>query len=267
MTEGPLAGAETKLARAREHLKRLRSESTRFLEGDPYRIVVDFDAKSGWYFIKARIVEQAPVELSVTVGEFAYECVSALNHAVWQLAARKRGRLKIEGKKLRDQIQFPVAYSRERFMEKGIIKQGHVSQAAVAVIHELQPYYRFNGKARAKTHSLSLLKALADSDKHRVLAPRLGSLDLGPLIVGWDPVAGEPRQRYFPRKHRTLDDGTKLMQIRFGVGNAQANVHVQGDLSPEIAFGTGEFLIGLGHLDNAAAYMDTALRKLGTLFT
>jgi hypothetical protein len=266
VTERPLEGAEVKLRRAREHLERLGTESADFLESDPYRVVVEFDSKSGWYLVKARIIEHAPIEMSVTVGEFAYECISALNHIVWQLAARKRGRRKIEGKQLREQIQFPVATSSERFLEKGLVKNGHVSKAALTVIGELQPYFRWNGEARAKSHSLWVLKELADADKHRVPAPRWGSLDLGNLSLAWDPNAAEPRSWPVPRRLRTLNDGACLQRVRFGVGNDIANVHVEGDPAPEITFGTADFLVGPRDLAAANFYMGRALGKLGALF-
>jgi hypothetical protein len=266
MADDPLAACRAKLTRAREHLKRLRTESARFLKTDPYRLVVDFDAQSGWYFVKARIVEEAPVELSVTVGEFAYECVSALNHAAWQLAGRKRGRVKIESQKLREQIQFPVALSRESFKQKALIKHRHVSKAAVAVINELQPCYRFDALPRAKMHPLAILKQLADSDKHRVVAPTWGSIDLGKLMVRWDPSASEPESQHFPRKYRTLGNDAKVMKVRFGIGNDIANVYVDGDLAPEIAFGAGDFLVGPRDLDHASGYMGRAIDRLATLF-
>lgn len=264
MIEAPLAGAEVKLNRAREHLKRLRSESAEFLEGDPYRLIVEFDPKSGWHFVKARIVEEAPVELGVTVGEFAYECISALNHVAWQLAARKRGRIAVE--KIKREVQFPVALSPQAFEKEPLIARGHISKAAVAVLHELQPYHRFNGVTRATTHSLALLKELADSDKHRVLAPRWGSLDLGKLRLGWTGAADSPEGGPYRRKYKTVGDGARLMRIRFAVGNDEAKVYVDGDLAPEIAFGAGGFLLGTGHLDSAIGYMGRAMQRLATLF-
>ncbi len=267
MADRPLEGAEAKLGRAREHLQRLSRESAEFLKDDPYRVVADFNAQTGWWVVKARIIEHAPVELSVTVGEFAYECISALNHIAWKLAARKRGSRKVEGKKLREQIQYPIALTPSDFPNKALIRGAHVSKAAVAILSELQPYHRWNGAARAKSHSLWVLKEIADSDKHRVVAPRWGSLDLAKLRVIWDEkVAKEPRGRYIPRSRRTLRDGAQLQWIRFGVGNDKANVRVEGDPSPEIAFGAGDFLVSPRELDNALAYTDRAIKRLAMLF-
>jgi hypothetical protein len=262
--ERPLEGVEAKIDRAGEHLERVRDDSRRFFEREPYRVTVDLEPETGWYVAHVRIKEQPPIALSVIVGEFAYECISALNHAVWQLASRKRGRIKVEG--IKEQIQFPIALSPSRFAEKGLIKNGHVSKKAVAVISELQAYQGWRGEAGAETHPLSVLKELADSDKHRVLAPQLGSVDFGKLTWEWNPGARDPEEIDHLRRGQSLDDGTQLKRIRFRVGNDKAKVHVDGDLSPEIAFGAGEWAIHIRNLESGLVNMKRCLNRLATLF-
>lgn len=267
MPEPPLAGIEAKLQRAGEHVERLQADVRQFLEREPYRVTVDFEPEIDWHIAKTRIVEQPPLSLSVIFGEFAYECISALNHAVWQLAARKRGRIKVEA--IKDEIQFPVALSPESFKRKGLIKLCHVSQAAVAIIEELQPYNRWN-RLQGAEHPLALLKAAADADKHRVLAPSWGSVALRNLEWVLDPGPGDPVRevvgRFIVSRDATLDDGTKAMGIRFDVANDQAKVRMEGDLAPEIALGAGEYMVSLLDIQHLALFMNRCLDRLGTLF-
>ncbi len=265
--ERPLDGVEAKLQRAGEHLERLEADARTFLEREPYRVAVDYDAKIDHHVGKARIIEEPPLTLSVTVGEFAYECISALNHAVWQLAARKRGRHKVEA--IKRQVELPVALSRQRFLEKPVIKHRHVSKAAITVLDELQPYHRWRGFEGAR-HPLWLLKEMSDSDKHRVLAPRWGSIGIRGLKWVLDRSPDDPprtlRSRWIIRPDSTLEDGTNVMGIQFDIANEQAKVRVEGDLSPEISLGAGEYMVTLRDIRLLALFMNRCLERLSTLF-
>ncbi len=265
--ERPLEGVEAKLERAREHSERLQADALAFSKRDPYRVTVEFDPETDWHIAKAWIIEEPPLALSVIFGEFAYECISALNHAVWQLAARKRGRSKVEA--IKREVQFPVALTPERFAKEPVIQRRHVSKATVAVLDGLQPYHRF-GALVGSEHPLALLKAAADADKHRVLAPRWGSVRLQDLEWVLNPSPGDPvRQvveRFIVPRDQTLEDGAKVMGIRFDPANDQAKVDVQGDLAPEIALGAGDFMVSLGELRYLQTYAARCLDRLRTLF-
>ncbi|HST34930.1 MAG TPA: hypothetical protein VLJ80_15575 [Solirubrobacteraceae bacterium] len=265
--ERPLAGVEAKLERAREHVERLEADALAFVERDPYRITVEYDVESDWHIAKAWIIEEPPLALSVVFGEFAYECVSALNHAIWQLAARKRGRSKVEA--IKREVQFPVALTPKRFLKEPVIQHRHVSKAAIAVLNELQPYKRF-GALVGSEHPLALLKAAADTDKHRVLAPRWGSVRLQDIHWVLNPSRSDPSRktigRFIVPRNQTLEDGTNVMGIRFDSANAQAKVDVEGDLAPDIALGAGEFMVSLRDIRYFSEYMSLCLKRLATLF-
>jgi hypothetical protein len=259
--EDPLEGTKAKLERAREHLQALHRESRDFLDGEPYLFPVDYETEGGCYVVRAKIVRQPPIKLAVLVGEFAYECISALNHAVWQLAARKRGRHKITG--IKREVQFPVALAPHLFEQEAVISRKHVSTEVIAVLNELQPYSAPH--IAPEHHSLTALKDIADADKHRVLVSRFAEVQLGGLALEWGPVSSQPEILDPPIPENLLDDGTEITRLRFA-GGEQPEVHVTGDPTPAILFGAGDFSVAIRDLDNASAFMQRAVSRLSSLF-
>lgn len=265
MADHPLDGAEAKVARAWEHRKALRAEISRFLKTDPYPVVVDLDPQTGWHVARLRVLKEPPLLFSIIAGEMAYEYVSALNHLVWELAARKLGRKKVW--KYRMGIQFPIAASPESFLKPVLVRKQYVSKRALAIIESLQPYNGRDGLPGAQSHSLLLLKNVADSDKHRILAPRLTRITIGDLEFEWDrSVASGPEVEPLLQPGQGLYDGTELERIRFSSGNDQANVRVDRQLPIDILLGSGEWALTLGDFGNAHAAMHRALRHLEPLF-
>jgi hypothetical protein len=259
--EDPLEGTKAKLERADEHLQALHTESKRFLKRKPYAFTVDFESEAGWYVVRSQIIEQPPIKLAVLVGEVAYECISALNHAVWQLAARKRGRHKVE--EIRREIQFPVALTPGKFREEPVIRKKHISAAAITVLDELQPH---DAKHRPPNqHSLFVLKEIADADKHRVLVSRFAEVRLGGLKLDWSNASSDPEIIDAPISGKWLEDGTELTRLRFA-GENKPEVRVTGDPAPAILFGTREFSVAIRDLNTATAYMRHAVERLTSLF-
>jgi hypothetical protein len=134
---------------------------------------------------------------------------------------------------------------------------------------ELQPYQRWQ-LFEGTSHPLALLKEAADSDKHRVLAPTWGSVALRNLEWVLDPSPADPVReaigRFIVSSDQTLDDGTKVMGIRFDVANDQAKVRMQGDLTPEISLGAGEYMVTLRDVRLLERFMAFCRDRLGTLF-
>jgi hypothetical protein len=106
-----LKAAEAKLRHAFEDLHALRTNRAAFLKACADPLTVEFDRGSGWWIAKIGVVEEPPPDLSVLVGDIAYQCLSAFNHIVWELAARKIGRRRITDKRIREHVQVPVAHS------------------------------------------------------------------------------------------------------------------------------------------------------------
>jgi hypothetical protein len=256
---------EAKMRRAREHHQALGSEIAAFIKRNPYRVAVEFEPQSGWHIAYLRVIEEPPLHISVLAGEFAYQCVSALNHIVWELAARKLGRKRVFDYK--NGIQFPVTSSKEWFHKQALVHKGYVSRASLAVIEELQPYKGRHGMASISRDSLWLIKDIADSDKHRVLVPRFSQLILEDLRFVWDEEAasGPTIEPILKPGHR-LNDGTHLARIRFATGNSEANVRMDNEPATDVLLGSRDWMLTVRELRNAIAYMNTAIRKLSKLF-
>src|SRR5947208_11116777 len=89
-------------------------------------------------------------------------------------------------KRIRGNVQFPVAQSPAHFGQAAIVHHRHVSKPALAVFERLQPYKGHHGPLGPPQHPLSLLKEIADADKHRVLAMSFGHVALDRIPFLWD---------------------------------------------------------------------------------
>jgi hypothetical protein len=267
MAEHPLDGVRSKIERAWAHRKQLRAEIKAFEKSQPYTIVATHGDKPGEYLARLRVAAEPPIRLSVLAGEMAYEYISALNHVAWGVAGRNRGKTKAWNKRM--SIQFPMDLDTAGFGKQAIVKQRLVSQRALRIMSELQPYTGHEGQKDARKHTLWLMKDLADSDKHRVLAPRVSSLTLREWEYGWDNLRrGEkftitkvlkPGQRLY--------DGKLLGRLEFPDGVERKKVEVQhADIPTDVYFETEKCILHLNDFGNAHAFMHHALDQLAPLF-
>ncbi len=267
MAEHPLDGARSKIERAWAHRKQLRAEIKAFEESRPYSIIARPGERSGEYLACLLAAAEPPIRLSVIAGEMAYEYISALNHVAWVLAARKLGKKKAWEKRL--SIQFPITREPADFCKQGIIKKRLVSRQAVRVMGELQPYSGRDGEKGARMHSLWLMKELADSDKHRVLVPRVSSLTLREWEYRWDNLhRGEKFTiKKVLKPGQRLQDGMVLGRLEFPDGAERENVEVRhADIPTDVYFETEEYMLNLSDFGNAHAFMHRAVEELSPLF-
>jgi hypothetical protein len=110
-----MAAAKAKSRRAFANLQLLRADERTIFESGDNAVTVEFDRRSGWWIAKLGMVEEPPPDLGVLVGDIAYQCLSAFNIVVWELAARKIGRRKVATKQFRNHVQLPVALTRRAF--------------------------------------------------------------------------------------------------------------------------------------------------------
>lgn len=272
-----LEAAWAKYARAMEDLQALHKDTRRFLNAKPYGVGVKFEPKSGWYVAHTRIAQEPPPALSVLVGSIAHQCYSALNHVTWELVARKIGKNIAEQPEIRRHISFPISEKPRDFRSLHTVRK--VSKKAQAVLNDLQPYSGPHPPRNPKAHPLFVIKDLADTDKHRLLAVSYGSVYLSDVwtgaAFGWNEVArGVTLERILPPKRtvqggrsRMLKSGTELVRLRFDVGNADANVRVDRQPSAEIAFSSPSWS-NLKVIDIAAfvAVTNRCISELAKLF-
>lgn len=260
-----LGAAFAKTTRALEHLNTVEREIDEFLERNPFRIAVNFQPDSGWHVATFQIIEHPPPRLSVVVGEIAYECLSALNHLTWELACRKVGRRRVMA--VKRSVQFPLAESPTHFAKLALVKQGLVSQQAVAVMEGLQPYHGPHGSGRPGNQPATIIKDIADSDKHRVLATAFAELDLSEIVWTWDTTRAVGVTDEDLGTTGPLKDGEKLGRIRFEIGNDEVKVEVDRNPAAEVLFSTNRWLIRRKHLATCCWWVDRiAMPTLAPLF-
>ena len=204
------------------------------------------------------------------VGSIAHQCLSALNHIVWELAARKLGQTRAAKEKW--DIAFPIAQSRAAFTKHKVLPL--ISKPARAAIEQLQPYHREPMSHGRIQHPLFLIQEMANLDKHRVLVASYGGVQLRPLFSGealaWDEVAREPTfERILPaqRKEQMLTTGTPLVRIRFAEGNEHANVRMEPEPSAQIVFSTDTWAnVSLGTIGSMVVTTDRCISEMAHLF-
>ena len=129
-----LVASGEKLRRASEHLDAVASEIVAFRNRNPYRITVQFERDTGWWVATARISEEPGPRLSVLVGEVAYAHLSALNHLVWELAARKVGRRKVSTARSRTKSS-----SRSHYCDGCSTKAAYNRRWRAAITNPIEP--------------------------------------------------------------------------------------------------------------------------------
>jgi hypothetical protein len=262
-----LEAAYAKRDRAREHLETLEDEADEFLRGYPYRVGIEIDVESRWYTAYLKVVEEPPPRFGILVGEIAYECLSALNHLVWELAARKQGRVKVL--QLKRSIQFPVCNSPSHFAGQALVKDRLVSSDALTKIERLQPYMAFRHPHDTPNASLKWVKDIADADKHRVLTRGFGEIRVDDLDWLWDETraSGPIEEGLVAPWDGPFKDETKLGRIRFETGHHEATVDVDRQPGADILFDTGADQIRIRHMEAAWTWLDLmALPTLAPLF-
>ncbi|HEX8743965.1 MAG TPA: hypothetical protein VF712_12600 [Thermoleophilaceae bacterium] len=231
-----LVAARAKWDRGVKDLDRLEERIRQVNKGNPYRVEVQFDRQTGWHSAYVRIVEQPPPDLSVLVGEAAYQFLSALNVIVWELAERKIGRHKINQGRIANYVSFPITKRPKDFKSLLLVSQSLVSKKAITRLDGVQAYRGPD----PQRFPLLYLKPLADLDKHRVIAGALGGLNFQGVRFAWDEaVARNPTVEQLLKGTNFVHEGTPLARIRFEVGNAEVKVDVNRQPPAGIAFTDG----------------------------
>jgi hypothetical protein len=104
----PLAGYGWKRLRARQHFDTLHGEIDDFLTTRPFRLSTQFAPHARKYLIKAHVLKEPPLSLSVLIGDCLYNLRSALDHLAWQLAI-------YNGNQPSSHTEFPIFLEQKRF--------------------------------------------------------------------------------------------------------------------------------------------------------
>lgn len=209
-----LREARAKVQRGVEHLSAFNAAHTAFLESEPYRVVVQFEAEAGCYVARIRVREEPPLRLSAIIGDVVHNFRSALDLIAWQLALMKS---KAATRANKTSISFPITQAPTAFKAHSAVC--FFTSPAAAVLEGLQPYNA------ADSHDprwfLGPLSVLSNADKHRALTASFAALDF--TDVAWRPsyLRFEDDSEGFGiegllRRGDRFEHGTRVAYLRFG---------------------------------------------------
>ena len=172
MTLPSLAGVVERMDRAYQHLIEFDDLCGTYFDSGPYVPRLEHHAQTNRIFVVHRVTQPFPLRGSVVLGEAIQNARIALDYLAWQLVL-------LEGRTpsvIHPRTQFPV-HSKLPKSSNGALRLPDVppglSHGLRNLLDAVQPYHRGN---RADKHPLSVLNALANTDKHHVLNVTTGLL-------------------------------------------------------------------------------------------
>jgi hypothetical protein len=249
----PLAACFAKLIRADQHLAALNAEWEAFLDTEPYAVPFTHDASTpNRITAVAMSLVDPPLTLSLTLGDFAHNVRSALDHLVCRF---------VDPDSLGDELRnaFPIERSKASFERKFVPRGGGKSRLPLlegisprsdewALIEGAQPY---NQEERVHTHPLAILSELSNRDKHRSLNATFGYPDTDRLkdAIRWDPVDLTPVS-----VRQTVEAGQPvlvqqaLVEFVFDPSGPPPDMYVDGVLPFQPRFAYGASVVTMGNL-------------------
>lgn len=220
-----LDGPRVKLARAQEHLSTLESEVRAFLDGQPYRLVGEFDREASEYVVRLDGPANLPIGWSAIVGDAAHNFRSALDHLIWQLVLLNRdepGRWN----------QFPIFRDPDEYRTRGRRMLKSVSREHRERIEGMQPYARGDD---AEADPLWALYLISNRDKHRMLHTAIAIFAGGAFrLIANDDVGGLGDIHW---TFGALKGGREFARISILEAGSHPKVKVEGQVPFGIAFG------------------------------
>lgn len=214
--------AQLKLARGIEHVNTLREETSTFENSDAYRRGVETDIRSPQeieYRVFAVEQEPAPSHWPLLVGEALQNLRSALDHAVYAVSKKSKGR-----------SQFPIFTDPCDFQVVGRPRIAGVPGPIRTLIEERQPYKSI--PSAPERDPLAILNGLSSLDKHRTLTtvPFLITFPFVGLAEGIEIEWQQP-----PCRGQRLQGHTEIERF---IARSDSEIG-QMDVDPRFAFEVG----------------------------
>ncbi|MDQ4043816.1 MAG: hypothetical protein M3118_08375 [Actinomycetota bacterium] len=140
----------------------MEAEVKRWLGGNAYGFVQEFDVQRSKNAVRAIAFEQPPASVNLLISECLHNLRSALDNLIYDLALAYNGGNPLPPA-VEKAVMFPIFQTRKEFKDSGAWRIKDIDPGAQAVIEELQPYERGNPALLWELHELSRV------DKHRLL--------------------------------------------------------------------------------------------------
>jgi hypothetical protein len=167
-----------------------------------HRLVVQSNSETSQE-CQVRFTWSVPETWGFAVGEVAHHLRSILDNAIWQIVlANNKEPVRAN--------EYPIARDVEWFDTKGLRKLEGVSDPAIALIRQLQPYSRPD--IAYKRHPLWIVHEMDIIDKHQIVhvaavVPESSAYDVAQAHIDAGVVV--------TLHYRPLQDGTPIMEFAF----------------------------------------------------
>ena len=184
-----LRGIQDKNRRAQEHLEILQGIVNAHVEAHPITFLAE--PQNGPPASKYHVVVESfeppdYIDLGIRIGEILHLYRSILDNLVWHLSIANTGE---DPPPRASSIAFPIIDLKPSWKQKGLPRIASVAPEPAEIIRRAQP---FRGRHAPNPEPLSLLAALNNMDKHRVIVPMAISTEsftqVGDVIASADDV-------------------------------------------------------------------------------
>lgn len=230
MSAPNLNGIRLRLDRAQKHLDALEGEVLRYLPQAKHRFFYKFDPNLRAFYIYAEVMKEPPLFLSILAGEILYNCSSALDHLICQLARLTKPAHEC----LR--TEFPIFTTDSEDYRKTTERRGildGIPDEAKAIIKDLQPFKAREAGENPETHVLEILRHFHNIDKHR----RLNLVASAVLAASYTPSHPDITP---VRMHGGPIEGRTELACFAVPFTVTGQVHVDCDITIDVAINEGK---------------------------
>jgi hypothetical protein len=216
-----LRGAQSKIQRAKKHIKDFDTERLTFLDSNPYVVVAMFDPEANVTQSILGPVSTIPEDLALIAGDAAHCLRIALDYLACEI-------VRSSGSDVRN-VYFPICETADKYEAESPGKTKGMPVAAKEIIDSIKPY-------EGGSDALWALHSLDVTDKHRLL------ITVGAQLATTMQLKLSPEPTEFSmlfRAPRGLEEGDVLGEVS---GNSEADQRI--NFSFDIAFGKPDGFAG-----------------------
>lgn len=230
-------GSHLKLSRARYHLDALARSIDQFIKSRPYTFRLDPHPAPPLFVMRGYINQRVPPSIGLTIGDFAHNARSGLDHVVFTLSDLPQS--DVAGRR---RLQFPICDKPEHYEPQEPRQLIGVPEHWQDLIRSLQPC-----EGAPNSELLSILRDISNTDKHQVITP-VGSIGREPFLtierpapnIGSLTIGGGGRFRSDTWDIQSVgigavtEDGAIVAHIMYA---GEGIPNISPDMEIEIAFG------------------------------
>lgn len=259
----PLDQPHAKLTRAAQHLHALTKHSDR-IQRTRSSLEARYVSDAHAFDLVLRTGEYPPLFLELILGDFVQNLRSALDFLAWQLVADSDPDA-LEDEGFARQIQFPIHDAVDGFARSETVQR--VGQRSRELMERFQPFQNLQ-EGTHLVNPLSILQAMSSVDKHRVLIPALGKVQLDNIEIHSTVALDVAEGNVLVETSSVVGDETAICRIPvLGSVPADASVKPRFREPPSVEFPVEA--VGMMRLDQFSdllAQITEVVEAVGSVF-